>query len=167
MQPDLREIPETPGPPVETVTSTGPSVPDAPQTGGPGVGGPDDGSWMLDGPAMPDANVAPVVPVAAAPKDEILTVGGAVTRPVLLKGSAPRYPQIAVRARIQGRVILQAVIDERGRVTDVHISKGGLPMGLDQAAVDTVQSWLFEPAKLQGRPVKVYYTLTIDFHLGS
>jgi protein TonB len=107
------------------------------------------------------------VPVPAAPKDEILTVGGAVSRPVLLKGNPPRYPQIALRARIEGRVVLQAVIDTQGHVHDVSIVKGGLPMGLDQAAVDTVQTWLFEPAKLQGRPVKVYYTLTIDFHLGS
>ncbi|HKH45864.1 MAG TPA: energy transducer TonB [Thermoanaerobaculia bacterium] len=164
VQPDLREVPDLPTTPSVPEISTGPSVADSSRSGGPSNGGPDDGTSLLDGPVSHEADTASVVPVAAPLKDEILTVGGAVTRPALLSGSAPRYPKIAQHARIEGRVILQAVIDERGRVTDVRVLQG-LPMGLDQAAVETVRNWTFEPAKLQGRAVKVYYTLTVDFRL--
>jgi len=164
VQPDLREVPDLPTTPSVPEISTGPSLADSQQSGGPSKGGPDDGTWLLDGPVSREADVAPVVPVAAPPKDEILTVGGAVTRPVLLSGGAPRYSKIGLHARIEGRVVLQAVINERGRVTDVRVLRG-LPMGLDQAAVEAVRDWTFEPAKLQGRAVKVYYTLTVDFRL--
>jgi protein TonB len=104
------------------------------------------------------------VPAAAAPADEVLYVGGAVSRPVLLSGPPPRYTKVALHARVEGAVIVQAMIDERGRVQDVRVLRG-LPMGLDQAAVEAVMDWTFEPAKLQGRSVKVYYTLTVNFRL--
>lgn len=164
VQPDVREVADLPMTPTVPEISTGPNLTDSPQSGGPSNGGHDNRTSLFDGPVSPETDIAPVVPVAAPPKDEILTVGGAVTRPALLSGAAPRYPKIAQHARIEGRVILQAVIDERGRVTDVRILQG-LPMGLDQAAVETVRNWTFEPAKLQGRAVKVYYTLTVEFRL--
>jgi len=49
-------------------------------------------------------------------------------------------------------------------VTNVRVLKG-LPMGLDQAAVDAVKNWRFRPATLNGRPVSVYYSLTVNFRL--
>lgn len=103
---------------------------------------------------------------AAAPvmSDEPIRVFGAVTRPVFLDGPQPRYTETARRAGVQGTVIVEAVINEQGRVTDVRILKT-LPMGLDQAAVDAVRSWRFKPATLASKPVKVYYTLTVNFTL--
>jgi TonB family protein len=163
VQPDLREIPDVPAPPSVQERTDWSDFPDLPQKGEQGNGDPNDGPWLLDGLVSNDHKVASV-PVAAPVKDEILTVGGAVTRPVLRSGPPPRYTKVAQRARIQGTVVLQAVIDERGKVAEVRILKG-LPMGLDQEAVDTVQDWTFEPAKLGGRPVKVYYTLTVQFQL--
>jgi periplasmic protein TonB len=168
-QPDLREVADLPTPPELPEISTGPVLADSgrsggPASSGPGFDGPDDGRWLLDGPS--DATDVVAAPVAAAPKDEILSVGGAVTRPVLRSGSAPRYTPVALRARIEGTVLLKAVIDERGRIAEVRILNG-LSLGLDQAAVDTVREWIFEPAKLGGRPVKVYYTLTVQFRLNS
>jgi len=96
--------------------------------------------------------------------DVPLVVGGAVTRPVILERVEPQYTETARRVRLEGTVIVQAVIDEQGRVTDVKVLKN-LPMGLDQAAVDAVSRWRFQPATLHGRPVKVYYSLTVVFRV--
>jgi len=49
-------------------------------------------------------------------------------------------------------------------VTNLSVIKG-LPMGLDKAALDAVSQWRFKPATLQGRPVKVYYNLTVRFSI--
>jgi protein TonB len=93
-----------------------------------------------------------------------IRVTGAVTRPVFLGGSQPRYTEVARRAGVQGTVVVDAVIDEHGRVQNVQVLKA-LPMGLDQAAVDAVRTWTFKPATLANRPVKVFYTLTVNFTL--
>lgn len=61
-------------------------------------------------------------------------------------------------------MIVEAIIDTNGNVTNVRVLKG-LPMGLDKAAVDAVQRWKFKPAMLEGRPVKVYYVLTVNFQV--
>ena len=60
--------------------------------------------------------------------------------------------------------IVEAIIDTGGNVTNVRVLKG-LPMGLDRAAVEAVQRWKFKPAMLEGRPVKVYYVLTVNFQV--
>jgi protein TonB len=59
---------------------------------------------------------------------------------------------------------VQAIIDKQGTVTNVKVLKG-LPMGLDNAAVETIKTWKFEPATLNGKPVDVYYNLTVNFTL--
>jgi TonB family protein len=89
-------------------------------------------------------------------------VGDNVTRPEKISGAVPVYTEIARKARVQGVVIVEAIIDEQGDVTNTNILKG-LPLGLDQAAVEAVKTWKFKPAMLEGRPVKVYYTLTVNF----
>lgn len=111
--------------------------------------------------ASPLGEIGGVVPAAV---DEPIHVTGAVTRPVVLDGPQPRYTELARRAGTQGTVVVEAVIDESGRVTNVRVIKP-LPMGLDQAAVEAVRSWRFKPSTLAGRPVKVYFTLTVHFTL--
>jgi protein TonB len=96
--------------------------------------------------------------------DEILRVGGEITKPERLGGAQPAYTELARKARVQGVVIVEAIIDKEGKVTNVRVLKG-LPMGLDQAAVDAVKNWRFRPATLNGRPVSVYYSLTVNFRL--
>ena len=101
--------------------------------------------------------------VEARPVDgEPIVVGGAVKKPEILVKAQPRYTEVARRAGVEGVVVLKAVIDERGYVTDLQVLKT-LPMGLEQAAVDAVRTWRFRPATLHGRPVKVYYNLTVNF----
>ncbi|HEX3529639.1 MAG TPA: energy transducer TonB [Thermoanaerobaculia bacterium] len=124
--------------------------------------GSDDG--VLGAPANPDGSGKGGGHEIAVPVDEPIRVTGAVTRPVLVDGPQPRYTEMARRAGVQGTVIVEAIIDETGHVTDVRILKA-LPMGLDRAAVEAVQTWRFKPATLAGRPVKVYYTLTANFTL--
>jgi TonB family protein len=91
-------------------------------------------------------------------------VGGDVIAPVKVHAPPSEYTEIARRTKIQGVVILQVVIDERGDVTDVKVLKG-LPMGLDTQAVEAVRQWKFEPATRNGEPVEVYYNLTVQFLL--
>src|SRR5258706_6827036 len=91
-------------------------------------------------------------------------VGGEVSRPEVLLTTKPQYTELARRARISGVVIVEAVIDEQGNVTETRVLKG-LPMGLSKAAVDAVQTWKFKPAILEGKPVPVYYVLTVNFQV--
>jgi TonB family protein len=91
-------------------------------------------------------------------------IGEGVTRPELLTSIRPVYTELARRARVTGTVIAEAIIDEKGDVTNVRVLKG-LPMGLDQSAVDAVKMWKFKPALLKGQPVKVYYVLTVNFQV--
>ena len=105
----------------------------------------------------------PAAPPAYRPPGP-LRVGGEVLPPVKVHSPPPRYPEMARKARIQGAVHLEAVIDATGRVVRIRIIKG-LPLGFDQAAVDAVSQWRFEPATYRGRPVAVIYNLTIRFEL--
>lgn len=93
-----------------------------------------------------------------------LQAGGSVSKPVKIYDPQPQYTEEARRARIQGVVILQAVIDCDGFVTDINVLKG-LPLGLTEAAILAVSQWRFEPARQNGQPVSVYYNLTINFRL--
>ncbi|HWM89908.1 MAG TPA: energy transducer TonB [Thermoanaerobaculia bacterium] len=93
-------------------------------------------------------------------------VGGEVTRPEKISGVSPVYTEVARKARVMGVVIVEAVIDEQGSVTETRVLKG-LPMGLDRAAVEAVETWKFKPATLEGKPVPVYYILTVNFQLDT
>ncbi len=96
--------------------------------------------------------------------DGLLGVGGDVKAPVVINRVEPIYPEEARKARIMGIVIVRAVISRDGVVKDVQVLKP-LPFGLDQAAVDAVKQWTFKPATLEGKPVDVYFNLTINFKL--
>ncbi len=91
--------------------------------------------------------------------------------PVLLGGAAViyqylRYPEIARRAGIEGRVIVQFVIDREGNVIDPVVVRG-IGGGCDEAALEAVTHLKFSPGRQRGRPVKVRYSLPIIFRLSS
>lgn len=115
---------------------------------------------------LPDTDIIFDIPDGPPPiePEGPIRVGGDVTRPTRVSGPNPQYTEIARKARIQGVVIVEAIIDKQGNVTNVKVLKP-LPMGLDQAAVDAVKRWKFEPATLNGKPVDVYYNLTVNFRL--
>ena len=93
-----------------------------------------------------------------------MQVGGEVAPPERLFGPAPPYTEEARQGRVQGVVILEAIIDAMGNVNDVKVLKG-LPMGLTEQAVQTAEEWKFKPATRNGDPVAVFFNLTIRFSL--
>jgi len=117
---------------------------------------------------LPETDVVFDIPESAPPQDpdDPIMVGGDVRAPVKVYDPQPEYTEMARKARIQGVVIVQATIDKQGNVTAAKILKG-LPMGLDQAALEAVEQWRFEPATLHGEPVAVYYNLTLNFTLSG
>jgi periplasmic protein TonB len=75
----------------------------------------------------------------------------------------PIYPEVARIARIEGTVLLEAVLDPTGRVTQLRVIKSA-PM-FDQAAQDAVRQWRYTPSTYGGHPVSVLMTITIRFTL--
>lgn len=93
-------------------------------------------------------------------------VGDNVSRPEIISSTRPVYTELARRARVSGTVIVEAIIDEQGDVVNARVLKGQ-PLGLDQAAVEAIRTWKFKPAMKAGKPVKVYYVLTVNFQVDS
>lgn len=83
--------------------------------------------------------------------------------PRKIADARPLYPEIARRARVEGTVVLEAVLDPTGRVTQLRVIKS-VPL-LDQAALDAVAQWRYTPSVYGGHPVSVLMTITIRFTL--
>ncbi len=90
-------------------------------------------------------------------------VGGEIKEPRKTKDVPPVYPAIAQQARVQGIVILECTIGPKGNVVDVKILRG-VPL-LDAAAVEAVKQWEYTPTLLNGVPVPVIMTVTVNFRL--
>lgn len=98
--------------------------------------------------------------------DAPLRVGGKVKRPEILHQARPATPTEAWHhPGFNGTVILEAIIDTAGKVTNVRILKGQ-PMGLNESAMDAVKEWTFKPATLDGQPISVFYVLTVNYKIG-
>jgi TonB family protein len=102
---------------------------------------------------------------AAAGQQAPIRVGGDIAPPRKLKDVRPVYPDAARAARITGVVILEVTIGPDGRVADARVLRSQ-PM-LDQAAVDAVRQWEFQPLLLNGQPTSVLMTVTVNFSLDS
>jgi protein TonB len=87
-----------------------------------------------------------------------------VKAPQLINRVEPSYPEAARKARMEGVVILEAIITANGNVEDVKVLKSMNPL-LDAAATRAVQQWRYRPATLNGRAVRVYLTVTVTFNL--
>ena len=92
-----------------------------------------------------------------------MRVASRVAEANLIHDVAPQYPPEAGRARIEGAVVLMAVIGKDGSVQDVRV-ESGLPI-LAQAAIDAVKQWRYRPYLLNGEPVEVDSRITINFTL--
>jgi protein TonB len=99
-----------------------------------------------------------------APRDGgPIRVGAGVPAPVQLRKVNPEYPPIALSARVQGVVILELTLDAQGFVTDARVLRS-IPL-LDQAAIDAVRQWQYTPTLLNGVPVPIVLTATVQFTL--
>ena len=97
----------------------------------------------------------------AKAKAAAVKVGGQVKSPTKIKDVTPVYPQIAKSARVSGAVVIEATIGADGKVIDTRIVRS-VPL-LDEAAVDAVRQWEYTPALLNGAPVPVLLTVTVNF----
>jgi len=103
-----------------------------------------------------------VVPAARGPlEDGAVRVGGNIKPPPKIKDVRPVYPPEARDARVQGVVIIEARIEPDGRVGSANVLRS-VPL-LDQAALDAVRQWEFMPTLLNGEPVPVIMTVTVQF----
>jgi protein TonB len=98
--------------------------------------------------------VAPAIP---------LPVGGDVIPAHLLSSTPPAYPQIAKSQRIEGAVRIDALVDAAGKVSSMKVVSG--PVLLHQAAMEALRQWKYQPAMLDGKPVPMHLTVTIQFRL--
>ena len=88
-------------------------------------------------------------------------IGGQIKTPTKIKNVQPVYPAIARSARVAGVVTIEATIGPEGKVIDAKVVRS-IPL-LDQAALDAVQQWEYTPTLLNGVPVPVLVTVTINF----
>jgi protein TonB len=91
-------------------------------------------------------------------------VGGNVQSAKLIKHPTPLYPAIAKSARIQGTVVLQAIIGKDGTVQNLKMVSTASPL-LVQAAMDAVKQWVYQPTLLNSEPVDVITEITVNFTL--
>lgn len=90
-------------------------------------------------------------------------VGTGVMYPKKIRDVRPTYPRIAIDARVQGIVTIEAIIGVDGHVKDAKVLRS-IPL-LDRAALEAVNQWRFSPTQLNGVPVPVIITITVDFKL--
>lgn len=94
-----------------------------------------------------------------------LKLGGQVQAAKIISQPQPIYPALARQARIQGTVVLHAIIGKDGRVNELQVISGH-PL-LVQAALDTVKQWRYQPTLLNDQPVEVDTTISVIFVLGG
>jgi protein TonB len=114
------------------------------------------------GSVVNSASTAQFPKLAAQPQRIRISQG--VSEGLLIHKVKPLYPEIAREARVQGPVVLRAVITKDGIVQQLQLVYGN-PM-LVASAIDAVKEWRFRPYRLDGQPVEIETTITINFHLG-
>jgi TonB family protein len=114
----------------------------------------------------------PQAPVASQTSDEEFLKGsyaadtpGLIT-PVVKYSPKPRYVPDAMRAKIQGTVELQVIVDQTGHVARARVTKSlDQVYGLDDPALNVAKQWTFEPGRLNGEAVPVAVALSLSFRL--
>lgn len=109
----------------------------------------------IPGPPMPPRQV----------KREPIRVGSNIQESRLIRRVEPVYPELAKRARVQGRILIVVTIDEEGNVSELR-PVSGHPL-MVEAALDAVRQWKYSPTLLNGEPVPVTATVTVRFSLAE
>jgi protein TonB len=121
-----------------------------PALGGNGATTGDSGSFNM----LASKSNQPVAPIP---------VGGDVKAARLLSSVSPAYPQLARTQRLSGDIKIDALIDVNGRVSAMKVISG--PALLHQAAMDALRQWKYQPATLNGQPMAMHLTVTVQFKL--
>ena len=93
-----------------------------------------------------------------------MSVGGGVSAPQVIHAVDPDFTDEARRAKIEGVVSIQVIVDAHGNPQNIRVVRP-LGMGLDQKAIEAVRQYKFRPAMFQGHPVPVRVVIDVNFHL--
>jgi protein TonB len=93
-----------------------------------------------------------------------IRIGGQIQAPTLVRRVEPFYPPTAVDARLQGIVILEAIVDRDGSVAEVKVLRSASPL-LDREALLAVKQWRYSPLVLNGIRERFVLTVTLTFSL--
>jgi protein TonB len=113
--------------------------------------------------AAPPVVAKPVIAETPARPSGPVPVGGDIRPPERLAYVPPVYPEIARIAHVEGKVVLEATIDEWGVVKNVVVRQS-MPL-LDKAAIDAVSKWRYAPTRLNGQPIAIVMMVTVTFTL--
>ncbi|MGB0123706.1 MAG: energy transducer TonB [Silvibacterium sp.] len=113
-------------------------------------------------PKIEDADFAAPASATAAPERNV-DVSASVIAGSRISGIAPEYPALARNARVEGTVVLRAIITREGKVDDLRVLSG--PPMLQEAALDSVTTWRYRPYLLNGVPVTVETEVNVVFTL--
>lgn len=108
------------------------------------------------------------LPVIAPPPPTVSASSAPVSRMMegnLIHRVQPAYPALAKQARIQGSVVLRAIINREGVIENLQAMSG--PPMLEQAAIEAVKQWRYKPYLLDGEPIEVETQVTVNFSLGG
>ena len=94
----------------------------------------------------------------------VYRIGGGVSAPSVLSKVEPEYSEEARKAKWQGTVVLQLVVDDQGRPQNLKVLRS-LGLGLDQKAIEAVEKWRFKPGMKDGKAVPVMATIEVNFRL--
>ena len=119
------------------------------------------GGWVYPKQTLAATNVSDIK-AATDLAQKASRVGDGVTPPRVIYSPDAVYTDEARKKKRQGTVVLWTVIDDGGRVIQIRVEQC-LGAGLDEAAVDAVTRWRFEPAKKNGQPVMVQMNIELDF----
>jgi protein TonB len=126
-----------------------------------GTGSSESGKQIMSLLAVPPKPAAPAPPV---PTRGVL-VSSSVLQGLLIRQVRPVYPRLAIITRVQGAVVLDALISRAGTIENLRVVSGH-PL-LVRAAVEAVQQWRYRPYLLNGEPVEVETQITVNFTLGG
>jgi protein TonB len=111
------------------------------------------------------AAVPKILPKLATPTVQRVRVSQGVTKGLLIYRVEPTYPPVAREAHVHGSVVLITIIDKNGNIENLELMSGH-PM-LAPAAINAVKQWRYKPFLLNGQPVEVETTITVNFELQS
>jgi protein TonB len=118
------------------------------------------GGLTLEGGHGPNVSPAPARATTGLAK-----ISSGVLQGMLIAPIRPIYPSIAKAARVEGTVVVEAIISRTGTIESLHVLSG--PLMLQRAALDAIQAARYQPYRLNGAPTAVQTTITVNFRMTS